>query len=262
MSKPAYPFRLCAPSFVYPGSWAENVKRLGESFHEIEILCFESAPSSLPGPAEVREMARLGKDLACGFHVHLPIDILPGSPDPETRTNALAAIERVAERCAPLDPTTFVLHLPMPSGAGASGKEDAWRSRLAEDFQRLSEAGLSPDRFSVETLDYPLSRLQPLIGSLGLGVCVDTGHILLRGGSPLEEIDRWAERLTLLHLHGASGGRDHLPLSAFPSDELPGLGRFLRRYTGKVCLEVFSPEALAESREALDRICPLSSPML
>ena len=79
--KNAYPFRVSAPSFIYPDDYIPNVQMLGPFLDEIELLCFESHKFSLPTQETIREMGFLAKEFKFTYNVHLPTDIDLGSPE-------------------------------------------------------------------------------------------------------------------------------------------------------------------------------------
>ncbi|MBT8357208.1 MAG: sugar phosphate isomerase/epimerase, partial [Desulfobacterales bacterium] len=73
--KGAYPFKLGTTSFIYQDDYIPNVKMLGPYIDEIELLLFESKPSSLPNKKEIDELSLLSKEFDLSYNIHLPIDI-------------------------------------------------------------------------------------------------------------------------------------------------------------------------------------------
>jgi hypothetical protein len=107
-----------------------------------------------------------------------------------------------------------------------------------------------------------------------LAVTADVGHLLLRGEDVAAHLDRYADRLAVVHLHALRGDDDHQDLGAFPPQELtallrhPALGVSPARPAqpqsqpgavgeGRapvvVTLEVFGLEATVASLETLSR---------
>jgi hypothetical protein len=116
---------------------------------------------------------------------------------------------------------------------------------------------------------YPgwLEALLPLLPS-DMGLCMDTGHLLLEGRDPVDYFNRYADRIGEIHLHSidrekaACDGRlpDHRPLR----EGEPWLERllpFLEAYAGVVNLEVFSWEEAAQSIGVLQRAGLVSWPV-
>ena len=108
--------RLAAPSFVLPGTVAENARFLSGRVDEM-ALCFFEAEACLkydendlpPGPAEPSASGAL----RC--HVHLPVD-LPWPPGHGTAAAADLALA-VCAKAAHLHPGLAVLHPPEGSPA-------------------------------------------------------------------------------------------------------------------------------------------------
>ncbi|HBD08891.1 MAG TPA: hypothetical protein DCZ69_11580, partial [Syntrophobacteraceae bacterium] len=110
--KNAFPFKISAPSFIYPDDYIPNVQLLGPFLDEIELLCFESHPSSLPSPTTIRELESLAREFRFTYNVHLPSDLDPGSPERKEQMRFIESILRVVDLTRPLEPTTYILHLP------------------------------------------------------------------------------------------------------------------------------------------------------
>jgi inosose dehydratase len=81
--------------------------------------------------------------------------------------------------------------------------------RLAEAAERCREhdlaAALHPEVGSYaeapDEVEALLDRVDPAL----LGLCLDTGHILIGGGDPLALAEAWADRLSHVHLKDVSG---------------------------------------------------------
>jgi sugar phosphate isomerase/epimerase len=73
------------------------------------------------------------------------------------------------------------------------------------------------------------------------------GHLMLHGLDVATAFDRWQERITMVHLHGVEGGRDHLPLDRCPMAQRAAVTDRLNRFDGVISLEVFSVAALNAS---------------
>jgi sugar phosphate isomerase/epimerase len=245
-AKHAYPFRTATTSFIFPADYVPNARRLAPFFDEIELLFFEAG--ALPPRHVIAELAAIGAAEELGYNVHLPTDVSIGDPDPRHRAQAVDALRRACDHAAPLQPSTFTLHVPDRRAVAL----DAWREQVRRGLAELATAVGDPARISVETIDYPLERIGDLIADLGLSVCVDVGHLLLRGEDPAAVAAHFAPAVAIVHLHAAAGGRDHLALDRLPEAAAAQVLKLLADCHGIVSLEVFSREALAASMEWLE----------
>lgn len=243
--KKRFPFSLACPSFVYPAGYAENVRHLAPFVDEIELLFFESRfRDSLPSPALIRELAQLARSGGITYNVHLPTDICLGHCDAAVRRTAVEVLKQMIDCCAPLTPTTFTLHLEQdPTGSSVR----RWQDNLVASLDAVLSLGLPGRRISVETLDYDFDLAAPVIEQHDLSVCMDMGHLMVHGIDITNFFDKWRKRITIAHLHGVDGHRDHLSLDRLPAARMTMVVDILRRFAGVVSLEVFSLGALNPS---------------
>ncbi|MFP4031858.1 MAG: cobamide remodeling phosphodiesterase CbiR [Desulfococcaceae bacterium] len=244
-----HPFRLAAPSFIWPDTWAANARMLAPAVDEVELLLFES--NGLPDEAEIRELERIRRDAGLGYNVHLPTD---GSlTDPDQWETAARALQTAMERTGPLEPTVFILHLPAPKTI----TEKRWRETAHRGLESLLSNGVPSRRLAVETLeDGPFDRIQPIVEDFDLSVCLDTGHLLLRAENPVVFLETHRKRIAAIHLHGVADGKDHQPLSRFPDVLAADFAEGLNDFQGVVSLEVFGYDSLVESLEILESWFP------
>ena len=251
--KACFPFRLSAPSFIYPADYLTNARRLCTFVDEIELLVFESRPESLPSPVEIDQLATLGQRENLSFNVHLPLDLDLSAADGKQRDTVLERLTSVIERVRPLTPTTHTLHLPCREmdrhdRAAIAG----WQVRTTENLgQLLKLTGIDPRSLSIETLEYPPDCFASICETLDLSVCVDVGHVL-RYGYNLDAVwQRFASRVTIFHLHGVRDGQDHLALDNLPDAPKRLIQKLLAGFGGTVSLEVFSFKKLRASLTCL-----------
>jgi sugar phosphate isomerase/epimerase len=238
--KNRFPFPVACPSFVYPAGYVENVRRLAPFVDEIQLLFFESDPRSLPSPALVEELSDLAAGHGIGYHVHLPSDIYPGHTDPNERRRAAETIHTIMERCQVLSPSTFTLHLERnPAGTDNLPKE-RWRQYLFESLKRMLPPETPPRKISIETLDYPLEWVAPVIEEMDLSVCMDMGHLLVHGIDLLAFYEKWKDRITVVHLHGVDGSEDHLPLDRLSDERMRTILGLLQALKTVVVLENYA----------------------
>jgi len=250
--KKRFPFRLATTSFIYPGTWADNVRRLALLVDEIELLFFESSPRSLPTRRDIGTLAQLGRDLEVGYNVHLPTDISLGDSSTCRRHEATERLIRLIDRCAPLTPSSFTLHLPIDGQPIGGAGLNLWQKRCGRGLQRILRGGLSSRLLAVETLTSPdFSSTLPLVADGDLSICLDMGHLLLRGQDPVKFYRKLRERIPIIHLHGVKNGRDHLGLESLNRARLDAIMAALDSFTGTVSLEVFSVDHLMTSLECM-----------
>ncbi|MHB9293624.1 hypothetical protein Holit_02751 [Hollandina sp. SP2] len=228
--------RLAVPSWVIPGTYLENLMFLqGQPVIKgVELLFFfyDRETQALlqkewEGIQELRNRF--------SFTVHLPEPLLPVHAE-------------LVERLLPLA-RHYIFHPGPPEDAQAlAGLIASWGNRF--------NWGKNP--FLAEnTL---LRKFEALLEYLpdDVGICMDTGHLLLEGKEPGAFYRRFKERIQEIHLHGLDrekariDGRlpDHRPLhleEPWFQEMIPLLAAF----TGTVNLEVFSWEEVLESIRVL-----------
>lgn len=246
-AKHRFPFTLACPSFVYPAGYIENVRRLAPLVDEIQLLFFESRPASLPAADLIGQLADMAAAAGISYNIHLPTDVYPAHPDAGERQRAVDVLGAVIARCAALAPSTFTLHLNRnPPSAKATTVAD-WQTRMIESLSCILPPKVPSRRLSVENLADPFGDAAPVIAALDLSVCMDVGHLVVQGVEVGAFFDEWRDRITVVHLHGVVGRRDHLPLNRLGADSMASVLRTLQAFRGVVCLEVYSRSDLDAS---------------
>jgi sugar phosphate isomerase/epimerase len=245
------------PSFIYPASYADNVRLLGPSVDEIELLLFESSHGSLPDLTEIDELAALARRFNLTYNVHLPIDLDLGAADPIVRRASVHRMAQVARKAQLLAPTTYTLHLPFTQQDRSLANVEQWRRRTLQSMETfLQTADIAPGLFSIETLDYPPQWFAPIVNALDLSVCLDVGHVLHYGFDLEEQFTRFGKRIVICHLHGVAEGRDHESLDRLAPEICHFLSTRLRDFEGALSIEVFNFERLRNSLPSLiDMMC-------
>jgi sugar phosphate isomerase/epimerase len=236
--KGAFPFSFGVTSYLYPAGIEENVERLRGVADEMELILFQSTEASnIPSPAEVERFAVLARPAGLRFNVHLPLDIDIVSRDTAHRARSLEMVRRLVALTAPLDPLSYTLHVLKEGEA----RQEEWRERVRSS---LAQVPGPHHLFCVETLQWDLREIDDLLLEQGFSVCIDAGHLLLYGYDVAAFFRAFAGRVGMIHLHGVSGGKDHLPLSALGPRERALVGEAVREsgYARSACLEVFSLE--------------------
>ncbi len=220
---------LSAPSWVIPGTWAENARHLaGEGrVASVELLLFSyDADSRGEFLRDLPELEKIAAGGRFGYGVHLP-------RHPDERDAALEDTARLASR--------YVVH--PPRDAAALDDFAAWH--------RASVASVEAPVF-VENVDDASFR-RALEALPDAAVCLDTGHALLAGRSPAElaaELTAAGRTIGEVHLHGVGNGKDHAPFDG-TEPWLAEFRPFLERFGGVVEVEVFSAAGLSRCLDAL-----------
>ena len=251
--KNAYPFKLATTSFIYPEQYVPNVDLLGPFLDEIEILFFESPGNfDLSLKAEIKELKNLAEHHGITYNVHLPLDVSISATETVSRQKAVDEIQKVIKLTTELLPSTYTLHLPCPRSLTTAQAIKDWQLCASKGLEMLLATGFDSQKLSIETLEYPFEWAAPLIEDFDLSVCIDLGHLIVNGFDVASTINRYASKATIIHLHGASGGKDHLPLNALSQRNWEIIGSFILWFKGVVSLEVFSFEYLEQSLTFLD----------
>jgi sugar phosphate isomerase/epimerase len=251
--KNAYPFKISAPSFIHPDDYIPNVQLLGPFLDEIELLCFESHRSSLPSQETIRELKTLAREFRFTYNVHLPSDLYPGSPERKEQNRFVENILHVMDLTRPLEPTTYILHLPYNQARIGRICDKAWQSRIAGCLHRLRNAGVHCPDLSIETLNYPLAWIEQILLDYDLRVCLDMGHLIVNHEHIETAYHHFAGQTTMIHLHGVDNGKDHQALDVFDQKRLDKIFSLLKQFSGTVSIEVFSFNRLLASLAVLER---------
>lgn len=250
--------RLGTTSYIIEDGLTENVRKLGPLVDDIELVLFETPEASnIPKIDEIDRLDALAAEYGLTYTVHLPMDTYPGSGDEGVRTSSVDLIVRVVERTRVLKPFSYILHLT-PERYGPIPAEDM-RTWLIQSDKSVGEilrrTGIDPLSLGIETLSYPIDLVDSIIGRYGLAVTLDIGHLHLMGYDVEEHLRRYLCRCRVFHLHGVSGGTDHLGLDR---DDRARIHRFLDLLESSddgiervVTLEVFDRAGFEGSMEVL-----------
>ncbi|MDP3428492.1 MAG: cobamide remodeling phosphodiesterase CbiR [Humidesulfovibrio sp.] len=235
------PWSLAAPSCVLPADVATNCTALAQHFPELGLCFFETRACLAYTEADLPESLR---SLPVRWHMHLPLD-LPWDHGPATVAGTILAL---AEKVAGLAPWGYVLHPPHEPGGQRAGEPEQLRCLALA----LAEGGLRPESLLVENIrGRDLEAMWPVVRELGLGVCLDLGHMLERGQEDFLALPGLWDHTRMLHLNAPDEAR---PGRHAALDRLDAAGRALLRRMlssfapgGSVVLELFSPGELFDS---------------
>ncbi|MDR1576305.1 MAG: AP endonuclease [Treponema sp.] len=230
---------LIVPSWVIPGTYAENLRFLADKkeIAGVELLFFiynDEAKAQLDSDWE--KICRYRERFI--FTAHLPENLRPEH-------------EELVARLAPLV-RHFIVHPAAENPAAQAKLLAEWEERCGGGAQDGS--GRGPLFLAENTLPGLLEGLLPHLGAAGL--CMDTGHLLIEGKNPPDFFIAHRERIGEIHLHSVDhtaalqDGRlpDHRRLrgdEAWLAELLP----LLKNYRILINTEVFSWE---EVRAGID----------
>lgn len=232
-------FRIAAPSFVLPGTVAENCRFLAGKVHEVAVVLFQTAGSLAYTECDISaELASLpGVDGApMRYHIHLPLDL----PWEHGELCVLDSVEGLLKITDCLSPHCFVLH-PPPT------------PKMLQTFlQGWMEMGRRPDELLLEnTEESDLAEALPIAYEYGCSLCLDLGHLLAFEQHAL--LEHCGPQVKMLHVYapGPKPGHKHLSLAHLTSGERDVLYDLLERLDEQtervLVLEIFDWSAVQES---------------
>ncbi len=215
--KGVFPFRLGTTSYIIPDDILPNIRYLADRVDDVQLILFESdTVSNFPTPEVIRELAALGEDHDLTYTVHFPLDVFLGARDDSVRAASVDMCRRVMDLCRPLSPQTFALHFagddPDDRGMQPSQDMPGWLGALHDSLGCLIAEVDSPRNICVETLSYPFALIENVVLSHDAGVCLDIGHLIRWGHNVDSHLERYADRMHLMHIHGILEGDDHKSL--------------------------------------------------
>ena len=252
-----FPFRLGTTSYIVPDDILPNVRALAGVVADVELVVFESdALSNLPAPEVVDELRALAEANRLTYTLPLPMDAYLGSADETVRRAGVGKCLRVIDRLRAAGPFANVLHFHHESFPGEFPVADLprWKAALNVSVRALLDAGVPSRSLCVETLSYPFGWIEDLVFENDLSVCLDVGHLLLKGYDVAGSFERYGARTRIVHLHGIREGRDHRDIAALDA-------RVLARVLDGLCadggprvltLEVFNEPDLVASLRRLE----------
>jgi len=246
-------YRIGTTSFIYRGTYLENVEKLASRVDDIELLFFDiSRENDLPDPVERKRLVEIKKEFDLTYTVHTPLKVFLGDDSSSVRNSSIDKLKRTVDLTEELDPFAYTLHAdPGNLDLSLDRKQTArWIGRVEDSLEIFLKIGVSPRHVCVESLDRDFAIVQPVLEKLDLAVTLDLGHVQRDKGDQEAYLDRFLDRTRIIQIHGTPmGGRDHQSLRHYPEYELDKLLKVLGRteYDGVVTLEVFSEENFEDS---------------
>lgn len=197
---------LAAPSWVLPGTLAENACFLEGRVDEVGLLFMETA-ACLAYTDE--ELPAFLADLAVSWHAHLPVD-LPWNEPEQAAIVCRKLLEKTAflPGCGGSGEKNAVLHPP----AADAGRETELLVHFAEAF--AAAGGDCRCLLLENTRQNSLLEVDKAVWEAGFGICPDLGHMIAYGQEVLVEKEALMERVRLVHFNTVDGAGRHLPLTA------------------------------------------------
>ena len=255
--KNLFPFKIGTTSFIYPDLYVPNVKMLGAFVDEIELLLFEREPvPHLFSRTVINDLKSLSQELQVSYNIHLPTDISISDPIPVKQDLAVNTMLRIIERVAPLSPSVHTLHVPYPTDANDDSHLRKWQDVVYRNLEKIVLSGVRADRIAIETLDYAFDTIEEIINELNLSICMDLGHLILHRFDPAAFFNKYAAKISIIHLHGVNNCRDHVSLENLPVEMMKSVLKILKNFKAMVSLEVFSFMDLKNSLNFLEQNWP------
>ncbi len=218
---------LSCPSYVIQETWWKNIRYIDRNLPDIsnvELLffIFDEETCRLFEPEEEAIRTYRGR---LTYTVHLPDPLLPEHE---------ALVKKTSERTL-----HWIIH-PPETGTETQYRAmiHAWREKYGNRFLLENLIGRNHPWF-IKNTDWPL--------------CLDTGHALLRGDSPLEYLSRYRGRIEEIHLHDCREETDHRTLSR-KSLWLQTFIPALRTFRGVVNIELFREQEIVDSLQVIRQI--------
>ncbi len=218
------PWRIAAPSFIWPDRVGANCRRLQGLVDEAALVFFQTQGSL---EYNDRDLPPWMRDLDLVYHLHLPLD-LPWEKGPEAAADKSAAL---AQKTAFCQPHSYVLHPP----------------RSLDTFLRFHrhwcKNGLQSKDLLLENIaDTDLISLLPAVKDTDCRICLDYGHLVAYRQWGLLEEELIPARLSMLHIYAPVGGHTHKGLTYLPVQDQDAVLDLLCLLPagGVVVLEVFS----------------------
>jgi sugar phosphate isomerase/epimerase len=252
--KGLFPFKLGTTSYIYPAPILPNVMSLAPFLDEIELVLFESSgEDNLPDEELIRCLRPLSMKTGVNFNVHLPIDIYLGDQRRAVRSAGVRIVKKFIERMISLSPSTYTLHFSLRDEKGQDAPDLAgWKAHLIESTEEILKVGIGASRISVETLGYPYEWIEDIVKTFGFSICLDLGHLLLKGLDLKSYLDRYLAETSIIHLHGLQEGIDHLGLERLNGETLDLIVSYLRHFQGILSIEIFAFDDLKNSLQVLE----------
>lgn len=256
--KNLFPFIIGTTSYIIPDDILPNVRMLASIVDDVELVLFESPDiSNIPTEDAIKELADIGREQALGYTVHLPTDKKAGASDLSERLKFCDAAKTVIDRCLPLSPRAWILHLEGVDINASSEDVAIWQDRCSGVVETLGIHLGTSSKLAIENLGYPWRWHQELAVMHKTSICCDVGHLwMLFSHGWHEHLKAMLPYTTVIHVHGVCNGKDHISLAAGDATDQKIFFETLlkEKYHGVVTLEIFNETDFCQSAEVIKKI--------
>lgn len=248
-------FRVGTTSYILPDDILPNVEYLAPRVDDVELVLFETDDQggNLPDSALRDRLSALAAEYDLTYTVHLPLDLRLDGGGAATDISLLKA-RRVIEATYDLRPFAYTAHLDgallmrNPTAAELA----TWQANALHALEIVASWLDRPELLCIENVErWDPAAFAPVVEALPVGLAADVGHFWLQAADPLAYLDRWGDRVRVVHLHGIAA-RDHASLAHVPPERLDAVVAHLHHcFEGVVTLEVFNQTDLESSLDAL-----------
>jgi sugar phosphate isomerase/epimerase len=248
-------FRIGTTSYILPDDILPNVEFLAPMVEDVQLVLFETDEhgSNLPDAALRQRLRSLAEVHDLTYTVHLPLDLRLGDGGAATDLSLVKA-RRVIEATRDLRPYAYTAHLDgnlLMQDPTAAELAD-WQTNALRAVENVLTWLDRPELLCIENIErWNPEAFAPVVEMAPVGLTADIGHFWLQRADPLAFLERWGERIRVVHLHGIDT-RDHASLAHMPPERLDPVVDYLRcRFEGVLTLEVFNRDDLESSLDAL-----------
>ncbi len=255
--KKQLPFRLGCTSYVYPDDILPNVRKMANVIDDMEIVLFHSDKlSNFPDKKVFMELKELAEKYNITYTIHFPSDLKAGSKNKQEREDFADNIRKVTELTSILNPYAYVLHLEGIEKKSNENDKMIWENNITEVCENIAkDNAIDSKKIAVENLSYPIEWHINIAEKFNFSLCLDVGHLWVNDYDWENIVEKYINKVRVIHLHGVNEGKDHLSLHKMSKSTIQ---KFLNMIEGKfqhvLTLEVFGIEDTFQSLKVMSRI--------
>jgi sugar phosphate isomerase/epimerase len=246
-----FSFKVGTTSYIFPDEILPNVRRLKDSFDDIELLFFESG--NLPGSEVINELKNIRQKSGISYTIHLPLDLNIADPEESIRSMSVKKIVSIIKDTISLDPSGYILHIP----GYIRRKYIDWCNQTALSLEEITKGiDFNSKLLCLENLDYPPGLLDKFISDFDLSLCLDTGHLIKNEQDVKKYFEKYISNSRIIHLYGIEDSGLHGGLNKIDKGLLNWIMEFIdkQNFDEIVTLEVFSEQDLKESLKIMESV--------
>jgi sugar phosphate isomerase/epimerase len=247
------PFRIGTTSFIYGADILTNVKKLAPVIDDVELVLFETGENddALPTYEALSEMNEIAAKNNTSYTVHLPLLLGLGDGNKERRSASIDLAVKIIDLTSRINPWAYIIHLNTgkPGQLQPEPSWEAWLTLCCESILNIASSTVNTKYLCIENLShYDITHILPLLDMLPVSLCLDVGHLWAQGVDPVPFVERYRERIRVVHIHGINK-RDHASLEYIEENKLARLLDMLEAniFRGVITIEVFDDKDLESS---------------